>query len=109
MICVNCLLIRHRIISCSWHLNIYTQNAHNRSLYKRQIFKASTTLGTVTWEQLSRIERMHTQIAEGVNMDFNYCCLLGIASIVAGLGLALDSSTTVISSMLLSPIMGKWL
>lgn len=41
----------------------------------------------------------------GVNMDFNYSCLLVIASVVAALGLAVDSSTTVISSMLLSPIM----
>ena len=29
-----------------------------------------------------------------------------VASIVAGIGLAIDSATTVISSMLLSPIMG---
>ena len=63
-------------------------------------------MGTVTWEQLKRIQRMHTQIKDGVDMDFNYSCLLMIASIIAGLGLALDSSTTVISSMLLSPIMG---
>jgi len=44
--------------------------------------------------------------ADGVNWDFNYACLLTVASIVAGLGLATDSATTVISSMLLSPIMG---
>ena len=48
---------------------------------------------------------MHNKIADGVNMDFNYCVLLMVASIVAALGLATNSSTTVISSMLLSPIM----
>lgn len=49
---------------------------------------------------------MHDKISEGAEWNFNYCCLLIIASIVAGLGLMSDSSTTVISSMLLSPIMG---
>lgn len=72
----------------------------------RQIFKASGTTGTVTMEQILRIKKMHNKISDGVNWDFNYSCLLMVASIVAGLGLATDSSTTVISSMLLSPIMG---
>lgn len=63
-------------------------------------------MGTVTWEQLERIANMHDKLAAGVDMDFNYLTLLLVASVVAGLGLALDSSTTVISSMLLSPIMG---
>lgn len=38
--------------------------------------------------------------------NFNYYTLLMVACVVAGLGLATNSSTTVISSMLLSPIMG---
>lgn len=57
-------------------------------------------------EQIIRIKRMHHKISEGVEWDFNYSCLLTVASIIAGIGLAIDSSTTVISSMLLSPIMG---
>ena len=44
--------------------------------------------------------------ADGASINFNYLCLLMIASIIAGLGLASGSSTTVVSSMLLSPIMG---
>lgn len=71
----------------------------------KQIFRGSTTTGTVSIEQLTRIKRMHEKISDGVKWDFNYCCLLMVASVVAGLGLAMDSSTTVISSMLLSPIM----
>ena len=71
----------------------------------RAVFRASTTTGRVTVEQIQRIKMMHDKIADGVDFDFNYCCLLMVASIVAGLGLALGSSTTVISSMLLSPIM----
>ena len=40
-----------------------------------------------------------------MDFNFNYYSLLMVASVVAALGLAVDSSTTVISSMLLSPIM----
>ena len=71
----------------------------------KNVFRPSTTTGHVTIEQIQRIKMMHDKIADGVDFDFNYCCLLVVASIVAGLGLALGSSTTVISSMLLSPIM----
>ena len=71
----------------------------------RAVFHASTTTGRVTIKQIQRIKMMHDKIADGVDFDFNYCCLLMVASIIAALGLALDSSTTVISSMLLSPIM----
>jgi len=72
----------------------------------KEIFRASNTVGSVSTEQIVRIKTMHDKISDGVNWDFNYACLLTIASIVAGLGLATDSATTVISSMLLSPIMG---
>lgn len=70
------------------------------------IFRASTTVGSVSTDQIVRIKKMHDKISEGVNWDFNYSCLITVASIVAGLGLATNSATTVISSMLLSPIMG---
>lgn len=49
---------------------------------------------------------VHDSISENAEFNFNYVCLLIVASIVAGLGLMTNSSTTVISSMLLSPIMG---
>jgi len=70
------------------------------------IFRASTTVQAVNSEQIQRIEKMHDKIREGAIFNFNYICLLIIASFVAGLGLASDSSTIVVSSMLLSPIMG---
>ena len=70
------------------------------------IFRATTTKGKVSQEQIERIKRMHATISDGVDFGFNYCALLMVASIVAALGLATDSATTVISSMLLSPIMG---
>jgi len=70
------------------------------------IFRRSKTTGAVSNEQIARIKKMHDKISDGVDFNFNYYCLLMVASVIAGLGLATDSSTTVISSMLLSPIMG---
>ena len=70
------------------------------------IFKASATIETVNTEQIQRIEEMRERIVEGATFNFNYSCLLLIASLVAGMGLISDSSTIVVSSMLLSPIMG---
>ena len=52
------------------------------------IFRASTTVGSVSTDQIVRIKKMHDKISEGVNWDFNYSCLITVASIVAGLGLA---------------------
>lgn len=72
----------------------------------KNVFRGSATTGTVTRPQIERVRAMHDKIDEGVDFNFNYYSLLMVASVVAGLGLATDSSTTVISSMLLSPIMG---
>lgn len=74
--------------------------------HMKNIFRASTTVASVSNEQIARIKCMHDKISDGVNWDFNYSCLITIASVVAGLGLATNSSVSVISSMLLSPIMG---
>jgi hypothetical protein len=73
-----------------------------------QIFRlrGSTTTSLVSREQEMRIRKVHDMISDGVKFNFNYASFIVIASIIAGLGLTLDSSTTVISSMLLSPIMG---
>jgi len=81
----------------------------SRKIQKRdvaQIFRASVTTGRVSREQVIRIKKMHEKISDGVDFNFNYATLLLIAIIVAGVGLTTDSSTTVVSSMLLSPIMG---
>mmetsp|Transcript_23233 Transcript_23233/g.54787 ORF Transcript_23233/g.54787 Transcript_23233/m.54787 type:complete len:347 (+) Transcript_23233:271-1311(+) len=73
----------------------------------QRVFEKSTTTGVrVSQDQIERIRAIHHKISEGARMNFNYCSLLVIASVVAGLGLAVDSSATVVSSMLLSPIMG---
>ena len=73
----------------------------------QRVFEKSTTTGaSVSQEQIARIRAIHHKISEGARWNFNYCSLLIIASVVAGLGLASDSPSTVVSSMLLSPIMG---
>ena len=57
-------------------------------------------------QQKKRIESTYNKISHGVSCNFNYASLLVIASIVAAMGLTTGSTATVISSMLLSPIMG---
>lgn len=49
---------------------------------------------------------MHERIEESVNFSFNYNTLLFVASVLAGLGLVANGGTTIIASMLVSPIMG---
>lgn len=87
----------------------YTTDTKGRRVNRndvKNVFKASHTTAAATTEQINRIKHMHKKISDGVDMNFNYSCLLLVACVVAALGLATDSSTTVISSMLLSPIMG---
>ncbi len=43
---------------------------------------------------------------EGASFSFNYNTLLVVASVVAGLGLVSNNGTTIIASMLISPVMG---
>lgn len=56
----------------------------------------------VTQEQIDRVRQMHDRFAEGAEFSFNYNTLLLVASVLAGLGLASASTTTVIASMLVS-------
>lgn len=60
----------------------------------------------VSPEQLERVRTMHKKIEDGASFSFNYNTLLIVASILAGLGLVSNSSTNIIASMLVSPIMG---
>jgi uncharacterized hydrophobic protein (TIGR00271 family) len=71
-----------------------------------EIMRASNRFTEVSMEQIERVRMIHEKLAEGCKFSFNYNTLLLTASILAGLGLVSDSSTTVIASMLVSPIMG---
>jgi uncharacterized hydrophobic protein (TIGR00271 family) len=66
----------------------------------------STRFQEVSMEQIERVRTMHAIFSDGSEFSFNYNTLLLVASILAGLGLASNSSTTIIASMLVSPIMG---
>jgi hypothetical protein len=59
-------------------------------------------LECITQAQIERVRQMHDRFAEGAALSFNYNTLLLVASVLAGLGLAANSSTTVIASMLVS-------
>ncbi len=52
------------------------------------------------------IEEIASFIDDGNHLTFNYLALLACASAIAGAGLLGDSATTVIASMLVSPLMG---
>jgi uncharacterized hydrophobic protein (TIGR00271 family) len=71
-----------------------------------KIFRTSTAFTSVSHEQIERVRNMHDKFTEGSQFSFNYNTLLVVASVLAGLGLASNSSTMIISSMLVSPIMG---
>lgn len=52
------------------------------------------------------IDEIGSFIDDGNHLTFNYMTLLLCASLIAGTGLIGDSATTVIASMLVSPLMG---
>ena len=70
-----------------------------------KIVQLSTRFSEVSVEQLERVKMMHDRIQDGVDFSFNYNCLLFVASILAGMGLISNSPSTIIASMLVSPIM----
>ena len=52
------------------------------------------------------VDEINGLIDDGNHLTFNYMALLSLASVIAGTGLLTDSDTTVIASMLVSPLMG---
>jgi uncharacterized hydrophobic protein (TIGR00271 family) len=72
----------------------------------RAILRRSDSFAEVSMEQIGRVRMMHQQFTESSEFSFNYNTLLLVASILAGLGLISNSATTIIASMLVSPIMG---
>jgi len=72
----------------------------------RQFFKPSYDLTEVTVEDIDRTKLMHDRFLNSSQFDFNYTTLLVIAATIAALGLANNSSASVIASMLVSPLMG---
>ena len=49
---------------------------------------------------------IHVFIQQAATLTFDYLALLIIASVIAGIGLAVNSTVSIVASMLVSPIMG---
>ncbi|EED87642.1 predicted protein [Thalassiosira pseudonana CCMP1335] len=71
-----------------------------------RVFEEDDNFEAVTIEQIKRVKIMHDKFFDGAVMNFNYCTLLVVASVIAGLGLVTNSSATIIASMLVGAIIG---
>ena len=71
-----------------------------------KVLQVSGRFSEVSLEQLERVKLMHDRLSEGSGFSFNYYILMLVASVLAGFGLASNSSSTIIASMVVSPIMG---
>jgi len=83
-----------------------TEAVKIRAKHIVKIFVDDREFMEISPEQLARVRAMHKRIDDGASFSFNYNTLLFVASILAGLGLVSNSNTTIIASMLVSPIMG---
>jgi len=95
--------IRRRSVAVNGRIKT---NARDIIQHVPDILRASHSYEDVTEEQIERIRTMHKKIELAAKFTFNYNTLLFVASVLAALGLVSNSSTTVIASMLVSPIMG---
>lgn len=71
-----------------------------------QLFRPSYDLTEVTIEDVERVKMMHDRFLGDCSMNFNYTTLLTIASVIAAVGLGMNSTASIIASMLISPLMG---
>jgi len=71
-----------------------------------RIFMSERNIIEISPAQLERVKKMHARMEDGATSSFNYNTLLIVASVLAGFGLVSNSTTSVIASMLVSPIMG---
>jgi len=82
------------------------------SLRKRDVFAKAAKdveIARKKWVSIAsrmRIEQVLQEVESGASFSFDYICYTVIAAWIAGFGLATDSSTVVIASMLVSPLMG---
>jgi hypothetical protein len=70
---------------------------------------ASIEAARAEWKNAAsrlRVEQVKEQIHEQAQLDLDFLALLTIASILAGIGLIVNSTVVIVASMLVSPIMG---
>lgn len=68
-----------------------------------QFFRPTYDLTEVTIEDIERVKIMHDRFLGDSQFSFNYTCMLVIASVIAGVGLGMNSTASIIASMLISP------
>jgi len=72
----------------------------------RQLCHPTYDLTEITIEDIERVKFMHDRFLSESQFNFNYSTLLMIASFISAFGLAMDSTPSIIASMLVSPLMG---
>ena len=68
-----------------------------------QFVRPSYDLTEVTIEDIERVKTMHDRFLGDAQFCFNYTCMLISASVIAGVGLGINSTASIIASMLISP------
>lgn len=68
-----------------------------------QYVNPSYDLTEVTIEDVERVKMMHDRFLGESSFNFNYTTLLIIASVIAAVGLGMNSTASIIASMLISP------
>ena len=71
--------------------------------FLRQFIRPTYDLTEVEIEDIERVKIMHDRFLGDAQFNFNYTTLLVIASVIAGVGLGINSSASIIASMLVSP------
>ena len=89
-----------------------TESLEEGNLRKRDVLMKAAKdveIARKKWVSIAsrmRIEQVLREVESGASFSFDYICYTLIAAWIAGFGLATDSSTVVIASMLVSPLMG---
>lgn len=71
--------------------------------FLKQFISPMYDLTEVTVQDIERVKMMHDRFVGDAQFSFNYSTLLVIASVIAGVGLGVDSAASIIASMLVSP------
>jgi response regulator RpfG family c-di-GMP phosphodiesterase len=68
--------------------------------HMKKLLRTSKRFEHVTEEHIERVRMIHDRFVQKASLSFNYNTLLFVASVLAGLGLASDSTSTIIASVL---------
>ena len=86
------------VLPLEYHMSNRAPDAAKRAASHQK----SESMFTSQLETLRFIEN----VEKGSHLTFDYCALLIVASIIAGVGLVTDNTVVIVASMLVSPLMG---